>query len=94
MCENSTSAVNLGHELNQPGVEHEADGSGRAATSIPHRQSGGPLHQADDVEQHAFARTRRPLERDEFGLLQSQADAVQHLGFNFGTDVVAAADVG
>jgi len=35
-----------------------------------------------------------PLERDKLGGLQGQTDAMQHLGFDFRADVVAATDVG
>jgi hypothetical protein len=62
-----------------------------AISSVP---AVGRSQQADDVEQRALARTRRPLERHELRLAQRQRNAVQHLGLHRRADVVALVDVG
>ena len=80
--------------INELGQKDDGRHAASGSTGDVQRAGRGPLQQADDVEQRAFARTRRPLERDELGALQAQGNAVQHLGFNLGADVVAAADVG
>ena len=90
MVELKDKADGRAAQLGQPGVVERL---GRLAGNFQ-RARRGPLQQADDVQQRAFARPRRPPQRDKLGLLQGNRNAVQHLGFHLGADVVAAADVG
>ena len=50
-----------------------------------------PIEQADDVEQGALARSRRPDQGHEFAALQRQIDIVQHLDLDRRADIVGLA---
>ena len=92
--ERGQQVVKLEHKAQRAAA---AQGQGRIVQALhfftvqPKAARGHALQQAQDVEQGALARARRPHQRDEFAPAHLQVDTVQYLGLAGAAQVVAFA---